>query len=368
LGEVSSERYDPWVADSKRELEAVREELSNLDASLVATLDKRARLARRLGESLIGHPPSLSVDDHERLRMLVQRSAGDMPARSLEQILRRVFSECIPLERPVSVVFVGPAGGTGHVAALDRFGRGATLTPVASVPLGLGAVANGRAEYLVAPFETTEEGPVHATIRALFESDLRIGEVIETTLELHLLNRSGSFSDIRTVYSTAGERALCAHFLASMDPAPAIVEVPTPWVALEHASAEASGAAIASDAFAAEHRLEVARGHIVDRGTERLRCAVIGNRPSRRTGEDATSIVFGVGDAAGALGGLLQLLSEHGVVMTKIGSFPMPGSAWSYGFFAEVIGHFTDRPLVVSFEEMRRAARFFRVLGSYPAP
>jgi chorismate mutase/prephenate dehydratase len=368
LGDFVAERYDLGVADSKREVEAVREELANLDVALVAMLDRRARLVRRLGESTRGQPPSLPVSDHERLRMLVGRSSGDMPSRSLEQILRKVFSECVALERQVSVAFVGPLGGPCHVAALDRFGRASNLNAVASVAAGLSEVANGRAEYAVAPLETSEDGPMLTTIRALVDSDLRIGEIIETTLELHLLNRSGSPSDIRTVYSTASDRAMCEHFLASMEPARTIVDVAAPWVALEHARTDPAAAAIGSDAFAAELGLEVARGHILDRRTERLRCAVIGSRPSRRTGKDATSIVFGVGESEGALGDLLRLLSEHGVVMTKIGSFPITGNAWSYASFVEVTGHFTDRPLVVSFEEMRRAARFFRVLGSYPVP
>jgi prephenate dehydratase len=31
-------------------------------------------------------------------------------------------------------------------------------------------------------------------------------------------------------------------------------------------------------------------------------------------------------------------------------------------------GHFTDRTLVTAFEEMKRLTRFFKLLGSYPAP
>lgn len=355
------------MGDSKRELESVREELSSLDLALVATLDKRARLVRRLGEVSSGQPPSLPVADHERLRLLLGRSTGDMPVSSLEQILHKVFSECVPLERPISAVFVGAKGGAGHVAALERFGRASSLAAVPSVEVGLGEVAHGRAEYAVAPFETSQNGPVQATIRALLESDLRIGEIIETTLELHLLSLSSTADDIRTVYATAPDRALCARFLAGMDPAPTVVDVATPWAALERAKSDATASAIASDAFAADFGLEVARGHIVDFGIERLRSAVVGSRPSRRTGKDSTCIVFGMGESGSVLGDVLQLLSEHGVVMTKIGSFPITGNAWSYGFFVEVNGHFTDRPLVVSFEEMKRATRFFRVLGSYPA-
>ena len=44
------------------------------------------------------------------------------------------------------------------------------------------------------------------------------------------------------------------------------------------------------------------------------------------------------------------------------------GETWNYLFYVETAGHFTDRPLVMAFEEMKRITRFFKVLGSYPRP
>jgi chorismate mutase/prephenate dehydratase len=45
----------------------------------------------------------------------------------------------------------------------------------------------------------------------------------------------------------------------------------------------------------------------------------------------------------------------------------MAGESWQYLFFAEVSGHFTDRPLVAAFEEIKRLTKYFKVLGSYPS-
>jgi chorismate mutase/prephenate dehydratase len=53
--------------------------------------------------------------------------------------------------------------------------------------------------------------------------------------------------------------------------------------------------------------------------------------------------------------------------MTKIQSRPIQDQPWQYLFFVEVSGHFTDRALVSAFEDTKRVARFFKVLGSYPA-
>jgi chorismate mutase/prephenate dehydratase len=89
-----------------------------------------------------------------------------------------------------------------------------------------------------------------------------------------------------------------------------------------------------------------------------------------------------VQDAPGSLLDVLKVFAERGINLTNILSHPVaPGSTagdrtqtlttgenWNYLFYVETAGHFTDRPLVMAFEEMKRITRFFKVLGSYPRP
>jgi chorismate mutase len=103
-------------------------------------------------------------------------------------------------------------------------------------------------------------------------------------------------------------------------------------------------------------------------GGERIRYAVVGVRPSGRTGADITSLVFTVQEGPGTLLDVLKALAERGVDLRKIESHPARGEPWHYVFYAELAGHFTDRQLVTAFEEMKRLTRSFKVLGSYPAP
>jgi chorismate mutase/prephenate dehydratase len=98
-----------------------------------------------------------------------------------------------------------------------------------------------------------------------------------------------------------------------------------------------------------------------------VRWAVVGSRPSSRTGNDVTVFVFTVHDAPGSLLDVLRQFSERGVNMTKIQSRPIEGEPWSYLFFVEVSGHFTDRALISAFEEIKRLTKSFKVLGSCPA-
>jgi chorismate mutase/prephenate dehydratase len=110
---------------------------------------------------------------------------------------------------------------------------------------------------------------------------------------------------------------------------------------------------------------------------ERVRYAIVGSRPSARTGDDATACVFSVNDAPGALLDVLKLFAERSINLRKIQSRPSHGvhdhrlaqehDDWTYLFFVEVSGHVTDRPLVSAFEDVRHKTRFFKVLGSYPS-
>jgi len=103
--------------------------------------------------------------------------------------------------------------------------------------------------------------------------------------------------------------------------------------------------------------------------SDRVRYAVVGARPSSRTGEDVTALVFNVADTPGALIDVLRQFAERGVNLLRIQSQPAqplqatPG--WTYLFFVEVAGHTTDRPLVTAFEDVKRLTKFFKVLGSY---
>ena len=106
---------------------------------------------------------------------------------------------------------------------------------------------------------------------------------------------------------------------------------------------------------------------MLDRGADRVRYAIVGARPSSRTSNDVTAVVFAVQDAPGSLLDALKQFAERGVNMTKIQSRPMQGEAWAYLFFVEVSGHSTDRPVISAFEDIKRSTKFFKVLGSYPA-
>ena len=356
------------MAEGKREVDELRQEIAKVDAQLLVALDKRARASRRLRDLRKDQSAALPLTDHAAIRALVARSTGDMPPDALRDIFREVLAACLALELPVRVAYVGPEGGAGHAAARGRFGRGSNLLAAETTALALEEVSRKRAEFAVLPFETAAEGPVQSTILALIASDLRIAEVLDATFDLHLMSRTGNAADVEKVYATAADHALCQRFLSTLPKNGAVLDVKTPLMACQLAVEDHGSGAVATETFGAQLGLEIARRNILDGGGERVRYAVIGARPSSRTGDDVTSLVFSVQDAPGSLLDVLKVFAERGINLSNIQSHPVQGETWSYLFYVDMAGHFTDRPLVMAFEEMKRMTRFFKVLGSYPAP
>ncbi len=353
---------------SLREADELRHEMARIDARLVAILDERARVARRLGELRSEHAPTLPVADHAAIRELVERSSGDMPRDALREVLREVFASGLLLELPVKVAFVGPEGGPGHSAARGRFGsERSNLISADTAKDALEEVSRKRAEFAVVPFETSTEGPLQSTILALMASDLRITEVLDDDFDLHVVSRTGTLSDIAKIYATPADHALCQRFLDGIAPRVAVVQVKSPRMACQLASEEPGAAALATEGFGALHGLAIAQRAVRNADSSRVRHAVTGPRPSGRTGNEATSFVFSVQDAPGSLLDVLRVFAERGIRLTKIQSHPAEGASWSYLFYVEAAGHFTDRALVTAFEEIKRMTRLFKLLGSYPS-
>ena len=351
-----------------READELRHEMVRIDARLVAILDERARVARRLGEARGDHAPTLPVGDHAAIRELVEHSSGDMPRDALREILREVFAAGLLLELPVKVAYVGPEGGPGHAAARGRFGADrSNLVSTETAADALDEVTHKRAEFAVVPFETSTEGPLQSTIVALLARDLRISEVLDDDFDLHAMSRTGTLASVTKIYSTPPDHALCHRFLEGLAPRIVVVQVKNPRMACQLALDEPNAAVVATEGFGVLHGLTVAQRGVRNADSSRVRHAVTGPRPSGRTGSEATSFVFSVQDAPGSLLDVLRVFAERGIRLTKIQSHPAEGASWSYLFYVEAAGHFTDRALVTAFEEIKRMTRMFKLLGSYPS-
>lgn len=341
--------------------------MSQVDTELVKLLDRRAKLSKKIGVAR-KDTPNAPIAERGALIELAATSSGDMPEASMRELLGRVHAECLGLEVPVPVVFVGPDGGRGDAAARSRFGHGSTYFRTDDAALAFEEVTQKRAQFAVVPLETRTDGPVQATILALMASDLRIVSCFEVAENLDLVSRTGKMDGVDKVHAMPSDHAASAKFLGELATGARVLDVRSPALGASLSIEDGTAAAVVSRGMGELYKLAVVKSGIRDGGDERVRYAIVGARPSARTGSDLTALALSVADSPGALHEVLKQFAERGINLTKIQSRPAAGEAWAYLFFIEVKGHVTDRNLVSALEEVKRLAKFFRVLGSYQSP
>src|SRR5918997_514274 len=161
------DREDIRLAESKEApqcgMEALRRGIDSVDEEIVRLLDRRAWLARRIGE--IKHENGLAAYAPARERAVLDRVAtlgdGEFPRRGLQAVFREIISSSIT-----------------HEAALRSFGTSIELEPQTTVAEVFARVERGEVEHGVVPVENSMEGAVTHTLDELMNSPLKIcGEV-----------------------------------------------------------------------------------------------------------------------------------------------------------------------------------------------
>lgn len=350
---------------SRKEIERLRKEMAEGDLEVLRALEKRARLSRALGKLTGGAVPA-TLADRERIAALEKASEGDLPHESIRTVFRSVYAAFNSLERPTRVAYVGTDGSLGFVSARQIFGASVQATGYETAAQALDEASRGRVDYALAPYESSVEGPLIGTILALKQTDLMIVGQCELNAGMSLLSRTGNLADVEKVYASAQDRVACQSFLNTRLPRASVIDVRSPHIACQFAAEDHGGAALAHETVGDLHNLQTILSNVGDIPDLRIRYAVIGSRPSSRTGQDVTSVVFTVNDEPGALLSAIAHFAEKQINLKNVISRPLPGEGWEYLFYIEIVGHITDRPITSAIEVMKKSTKFLRVLGSYP--
>ena len=135
------------------------------------------------------------------------------------------------------------------------------------------------------------------------------------------------------------------------------------------AAGDPTVAAIASPEAAAAHGLVMLRRGINDSDDNYTRFVALSAKPATVDLRIPckTSLILVTGHEEGDLLRCLEVLSGSGHSMTKLESRPRPGRPWEYLFFLDFEGNAADPRTAAALDELRSAALFVKVLGSYPA-
>ena len=267
----------------------------------------------------------------------------------------------------VRVAFQGERGSYSHEACERYFGTRIAVRPLRTLRDVFHAVELGRNVFGVVPVENSYEGSINETYDLLASTTSKVCGETQVRVKHCLVGKPGTKTDdITIVYSHPQALAQCARYLRThkMEPVPAYDTAGS--VKLIKAMRSRKVAAIASRRAAELHSMQIVVEGIEDSGVNYTRFLVLGKRAATRSGDDKTSIIFGVEHKPGSLYRALKALSRSGINLTRIESRPVKNTPWQYNFYVDFHGHMRDKVPREALRDLRQRSTFVKVLGSYP--
>ncbi len=372
--------------DKRPDISGLRRSLDEVDSGIVRLIAQRGSLIGAIAEQKEHGPSAIQDPDRER-RVLdgVEAVATELgvSASLVRRIFRELISDSVAQQaRHISgepggrarVAFQGAAHAYSDAAARKYLaGRGmhGDLAGYRTFREAAGALLAGDADLAVLPIENTTAGSINEVYALLREHQLFIvGE--ETWKVDHCLAAAADvpLSALTRILSHPQGLEQCAQFLQSVPHAAPASYFDTAGAMQEVAAAGDPGlAAIGSPEAAEAHGLTVLRHGISDHQDNYTRFVVLS---AAAAAVDVripckTSLILVTRHEEGALLRCLEVLSGSGHSMTKLESRPRPGRPWEYLFFLDFEGNAADPRTASALDELRSAALYVKVLGSYPA-
>ena len=356
----------------KPDLAQIRGRIDEIDASLQALLNERARYAQQVGISK--HADGHTVDfyrperEAEVLRAALRRNKGPLRDEEVLRLFREIMSACLAQQEPLKVAFLGPEGTFTQQAVYKQFGHSVRALALPTIEEVFHEVEAGAADFGVVPIENSTEGTVTHTLDRFIVSPLYICGEVELRVQQFLMGRMASLSDVQRICSHQQSLAQCRHWLEDNLPDAERLPVSSNAEGARRARDEQGTAAIGPQAAAEVYGLNVLVAEIEDHPDNTTRFLVLGRKAFKPSGEDKTTLMVSAGktDSPGALYHLLEPLAKRRISMTRIESRPSRRRKWDYVFFIDIEGHAEDKTVATALADLRKRASLFRVLGSYP--
>lgn len=348
-------------------LDELRKQIDGLDEQIVRLLNERIRVVQAIGESKKESGGEIYVPSRERavFEKIERLNEGPLPQSSAHAIYREIMSAALALETEMKIAYLGPEATFTHQAARSKFGASVEYVASSTISEVFDRVQSRSADYGVVPIENSTEGAVTHTFDQFATTNLKICAEIYLPISLTLLSHQPR-EEVRVIYSKQEVFGQCRGWLQRHMPEVELSPVESTTKAVQLAMDTEGAAAIASALAADMYGIEVLASGIQDMQGNTTRFLVIGQNYSAATGEDKTSVVFGVKHAVGALHEALSVFKSDAINLSKIESRPSRNKAWEYYFFVDIEGHASDAAVSKALDELQEHCTLMTVLGSYP--
>ncbi len=374
----------------KGRIENLRSELDTVDGDIVRLVAARLDLVGRIAREKASLPGD--IRDPERERKVLERV--ETTARELgisAPLARKIFAEIIAHSvarqgatlgagtgadppREITVTFQGSPHTYGYLAGqkyVASLGLRARFVGVPTIFEAASELLSGAANLAFVPIENTMAGSFNQIYDLLREHELSIVGEETYKVDLSLAGIADvPLGSLQKILSHPLALEQCGQFIRALTGCRAVACVDT----AEAMRAVAAGgdptqAAIGSPEAAAACGLTILRRGIANQEENITRYVALARGPERFDQRITckTSLILSTRHEQGALLRCLTILSDWGLSLTKLESRPRPNRPWEYMFFVDFEGNVTDPRVASALDDLRVAALYLKVLGSYPA-
>ena len=234
----------------------------------------------------------------------------------------------------------GYEGSFHQVAAQQFFGKNVQVLPCGTFRDVIKVASNKKeSDGGVMAIENSIAGSILANYNLLQKSHLKIiGEIYLQIKQNLLVNRGVKLADIREVHSHTMALQQCYDFLDKYKWK--LVETEDTALSAKHVHQHKSKhiAAIASKLAAELFDLEILAPGIQTMKNNYTRFLMLQRQDVAQTVNDANkaSVNFQTDHSRGSLAKVLTKIAEGGINLSKLQSFPIPGSDFKYSFHADM--------------------------------
>ena len=234
----------------------------------------------------------------------------------------------------------GYEGSFHQVAAQQFFGKQAEVIPCATFKDVVKIAGNKKeSDGGVMAIENSIAGSILANYNLLQKSSLKIaGEIYLQIRQNLMVNPGVKLEDIREVHSHPMAIQQCLAYLDKYDWK--LIETEDTALSAKHIQQHRSKhiAAIASKLAADLFGLNMIAPNIHTMKNNYTRFLILQREDSVMKIEDANkaSVNFHTDHSRGSLAKVLTAISDGGINLSKLQSFPIPGSDWRYSFHADM--------------------------------
>ncbi len=376
------------MSNATERLATIRQEIDQVDAELLAILNRRAALSIEVGHikaedtSLIFKPQR----EIEVLASLEEKNTGPLPNPHMRTIWREIFSSSRALQKTQRVAYLGPEGTFSYFAAIEYLGKSVELQACTNFEDVFRAVCDSQCQLGVIPLENSLQGTVGQCFDLFHRFDVTIQAELFLRISHGLLSTHTSFTNIKRIYSHPQAIAQCDPWIRANMPWAELVPVESTGAAARRAAQDTDSAAIGHVSLASMFSLNILAASIESSNDNWTRFVVIslpsvhtvpsipqasvsGNHAVPSNAPKKSSVLFTLHDQPGSLSAVLQIFAEEHVNMRKLESRPLRlsgGECWRYVFFADLEADLHHARYAQLIEHLRTMCNSFRVLGVYP--